>query len=286
MIVPGLLASMLVAALLQPAPPEIDPEEDAETTAMSALAELYVQEGRIDDALNLYADLRTKHPDDPQWWQIPDDVLQTKPKYLTDRLLLLLAWMKHDPNALEPGLRLLELHQRDGAEDEARALLVELVGRHPNEIELLRQLAWAHESQNAWTPALAAWDRVVAHPEHNREDRWRRIDMLSVLDPNADLRAEYVALIKMAPDDLRFRLTYIDALLTADAVDQARTQIKRARAIAPDDPELAKLARELETLERQLAIDHAQDIADRLDELRPQMDWAHRLRRVTVTEDY
>lgn len=266
------------------AAPALTPAQ--ERRAMEELAELYAQEGRLDDALALYAELRGREPAEANWWRRPCDLLDPVPERHADLLILLQGWRAAQPKLREPSERLVRFYEQDGAIDEGLVIVDALLAEAPKDLALLRLKAELLETGDRHEPALAAWGVVVAHPSATVEDRWRRAELLSVKGDSPALRAEYEALVKASPADTRFRVAYGETLLAADDLAGAQTQVEAAAAHAPEDPAVRKLAAEVEAERAARRRDAANDDYDRRDALRWRTDRAHRVRALSPQEDY
>lgn len=295
----SMLAGLLALALAGPpgsadAAPKPRPGKAAapaltpgqERRAMEELAELYGQEGRTDDALAIYAELRAREPAEVQWWRRPVELLEPQTDRRADLLLLLQGWRAAAPNLREPAERLVRFYEEDGAIDEGLKVADSLIAQTPKDLALRRLKAELLQTGDRTDPGIAAWTDVLALPGATPEDRWRRAELMSLKGDSPALRAEYEALVAAQPDDVRFRVGLGESCLAADDLKCARTQVDAARARAPDNAEVRQLEAALEREQAERAADRANDQYDLRDALRWRLDRAERLRALLPQEDY
>jgi predicted Zn-dependent protease len=257
-----------------------------ERRAMEELAELYGQEGRTDDALAIYAELRAREPAEAQWWRRPAELLEPLTDRRADLLLVLLGWHAATPTLREPAERLVRFYEEDGAIDEGLKIVDVLLAQTPKDLALRRLKAELLQTGDRTEPAIAAWTQVLALPAATPEDRWQRAELMSLKGDSPALRAEYEALVAAKPEDVRFRVGLGESCLAAEDFTCARKQVDAARAQAPDNAEVKALEAALEREQAERATDRSNDQYDLRDALRWRLDRAERLRALLPQEDY
>ncbi|MCK6570218.1 hypothetical protein L6V77_03810 [Myxococcota bacterium] len=277
-------AATALAAPRPAARPATSPEQ--ERRDLEELAELYAQEGRTDDALSVYADLRARVPANPEYWRRAADLLEPLPDRHVDLLVLLKAWRAAAPTLREPAERLARFYEQDGAIDEGLQIVAELLVQTPRDVSVLRLKAELLETGDRTDAAITAWTAVLAMPGATLEDRWRHAELLSTRGDSPALREAYAGLVAAKPDDVRFRVAYGEALLGADDVQGARAQAEAAQRLAPADPELKRLLDALDAAEAERTDDAARDAYDTRGALRRRVDRAARVRALSREEDY
>ena len=257
-----------------------------ERRAMEDLAELYAQEGRTDEALALFAELRGRDPGEAKWWRRPAELLEPQADRHADLLLLLQGWRQAQPGLREPSERLVRFYEDDGAIDEGLKIVHALLATAPQDLSLLRLKAELLETGDRTDAAIAAWTAVLASPQATTEDRWRRADRMSVKGDSPALRAEYQALVAQKPDDVRFRVALGESLLAANDLPGAEAQLEAAVGRAPEDKDVRALAAAVEAERAERAADQHEDQFGERDALRGRLDRAERLRALLPQGDY
>lgn len=266
------------------AAPALTPAQ--ERRAMEELAELYAQEGRTDDALAIYAELRAREPAEAQWWRRPVELLEPLTDRRADLLLVLQGWRAAAPNLREPSERLVRFYEDDGAIDEGLKIADALIAQTPKDITLRRLKAELLQTGDRTDAGIAAWTQVLALPGATPEDRWQRAELMSLKGDSPALRAEYEALVAASPDDVRFRVGLGESCLAADDLKCTQAQVDAARALAPDNAEVKRLEAALEREQAERKADRANEQYDLRDALRWRLDRAERLRALLPQEDY
>jgi predicted Zn-dependent protease len=288
----GVLAAgpALAAPTGRPAPaakPAVAPASaDQERRDLEELAELYAQEGRTDDALAVYADLRARAPSTVEYWRRAADLLEPLPDRQAELLSLLEAWRAAAPTLREPAERLARFYEQDGAIDEGLAIVAGLLAQTPRDPAVLRLRAELLETGDRTDAAIAAWAAVLALPGATLEDRWRHAELSSTRGDTPELRAAYAGLVEARPNDVRFRVAYGEALLGADDVPGARRQADAAEALAPGTPDVRRLLDAVAAAEAERSADRRQDDDETRGALRRRLDRAARVRALSREEDY
>lgn len=253
---------------------------------MEELAELYAQEGRTDDALAIYAELRAREPAEAQWWRRPVELLEPLTDRRADLLLVLQGWRAAAPTLREPSERLVRFYEDDGAVDEGLKIAETLIAQTPKDLALRRLKAELLQTGDRTDAAISAWTDVLALPGATPEDRWQRAELMSLKGDSPALRAEYETLVAASADDVRFRVGLGESCLAADDLKCARAQVDAARALAPDSAEVRQLEAALEREQAERNADRANEQYDLRDALRWRLDRAERLRALLPQEDY
>ncbi len=254
----------------------------AEIQSMADLAHLYTQEGRTQEALELYAELRAAQPAEPKWWSLAADLLEKEAGADGELALLLGAWHRAQPGHEPATVRLFRFYMADGAWAEALGLLEKL----PRTLEYARLRAELHETKDDRRGAIAAWTKVLGLPGAVPEDRWRRATLMMVDGDTPTLRAELEALVAARPGDPRFRVALGESLLGRDDLEGAEGQLREAQRSAPEDPGVLRLEAEIREERARRAADVATDARARQDDLRDRMDLEARVRVLLIEDDF
>ncbi len=249
------------------------PAEDLQ--AMSDLAYLYTQEGRTSDALGVYAELRAAQPEEPRWWSAAADVLERVEGAQDELRAFVKAWRRAQPWYPDATVRMVRVHLRLGAWQEGLRLLEEL----PSSAERARLRAQLYEGSGRRAEAVEARRAVLAYSGATPQDRWHLVQLLAAGDDSDALLPEVTALVAARPADPRFRVAYADALLATEDLDGAERHVAEAKRLAPGDPEVARVEREVieERARRET------DAATRWTQLRARVDRGARLRALRFT---
>ncbi len=210
--------------------------------SLAELAELYVEEGRVADALSTYAELRRLEPESVRWWR---DAVGAVEGWPAERVLLLEAWHRARPDDVEAIQRLMYERELAGRLDEADALLDTVLRARPDDIGLWRQRAHLAATRGDGAGALRAWDAVVRHPASSLEDAVFRADALGGAGRVEAQREAYARLVARRPRDARLRARYAASLLYCGDEAGARVELFNAERLDPSDADVRRLRGEL-----------------------------------------
>lgn len=267
-----------LAEVAQPASSEIAEPEVAQP-ASSEIAEFLAGAGEAEIAIDLYAALWAKEPDDLEALTTLVDLCMRVPACAPKRETLLRAALQRLPNPAEIAMELASLLLAEKRAAEATDVLGPYVTKESTSLYMWELWMQARFASGADPAAVAALERAVR--QQSRELGWHLllIDSLRTIRAYARLDAALMSARKDHPDSAQVWVAVGERALDRGACDEAREALHQARQCSDAQgttlADLAELRRDIDQHESRMRADFHQDViwSQFQDDLEPDDDY-------------